>query len=66
MNDYYEIKDIDVLISLLIKMKNHEFSAYEFHRVLIELDKILLSQRELMEATMRYKGLSRPKSDIQH
>lgn len=60
MNDYYEIKDIDVLISLLIKMKNHEFSTYEFQRVLIELDKILLSQRELREAMIRYRGLSRP------
>jgi hypothetical protein len=60
MNDYYEIKDIDVLISLLIKMKNHEFSTYEFQRVLIELDKILVSQRELREAMIRYRGLSRP------
>jgi hypothetical protein len=60
MNDYYEIKDIDVLISLLIKMKNHEFSTYEFQRVLIELDKILISQRELREAMIRYRGLSRP------
>ena len=65
MNDYYEIKDIDVLISLLIKMKNHEFSTYEFQRVLIELDKILISQRELREAMIRYRGLSRPYSDIQ-
>ncbi len=60
MNDYYEIKDIDVLISLLIKMKNHESSTYEFQRVLIELDKILVSQRELREAMIRYRGLSRP------
>jgi hypothetical protein len=65
MSEHYSNEQIDTLIELLNRMRNHEFNVYEFHKVIKELDKILLSQRELMEATTRYKGLSRPKSDIQ-
>jgi hypothetical protein len=65
MSEHYSNEQIDTLIELLNRMRNQEFNVYEFHKVIKELDKILLSQRELMEATTRYKGLSRPKSDIQ-
>lgn len=65
MSDHYSNEQIDTLIELLNRMRNHEFSVYEFHKVIKELDNILLSQQQLKESLTRYKGLSRPQSDIQ-
>jgi len=65
MSDHYSNEQIDTLIELLNRMRNHEFNVYEFHKVIKELDNILLSQEQLKDSLTRYKGLSRPRSDIQ-
>jgi hypothetical protein len=65
MSDHYSNEQIDTLIDLLNRMRNHEFNVYEFHKVIKELDNILLSQEQLKDSLTRYKGLSRPRSDIQ-
>jgi hypothetical protein len=65
MSEHYSNEQIDTLIELLNRMKNHEFNVYEFHKVIKELDNILLSQQQLKDSLTRYKGLSRPRSDIQ-
>jgi hypothetical protein len=65
MSDHYSNEQIDTLIELLNRMRNHEFNVYEFHKVIKELDNILLSQQQLKDSLTRYKGLSRPRSDIQ-
>jgi hypothetical protein len=65
MSDHYSNEQIDTLIELLNRMRNQEFNVYEFHKVIKELDNILLSQQQLKDSLTRYKGLSRPRSDIQ-
>ena len=65
MSDHYSNEQIETLIELLNRMRNHEFNVYEFHKVIKELDNILLSQEQLKDSLTRYKGLSRPRSDIQ-
>jgi hypothetical protein len=65
MSDHYSNEQIDTLIELLNRMRNHEFNVYEFHKVIKELDNILLSQQQLKDSLTKYKGLSRPRSDIQ-
>jgi hypothetical protein len=65
MSEHYSNEQIDTLIELLNRMRNHEFNVYEFHKVIKELDNILLSQQQLKDSLTRYKGLSRPRSDIQ-
>jgi hypothetical protein len=65
MSDHYSNEQIETLIELLNRMRNHEFNVYEFHKVIKELDNILLSQQQLKDSLTRYKGLSRPRSDIQ-
>jgi hypothetical protein len=65
MSDHYSNEQIDTLIELLNRMRNQEFSVYEFHKVIKELNKILESEQQLKESLTRYKGLSRPRSDIQ-
>jgi hypothetical protein len=65
MSEHYSNEQIDTLIELLNRMRNHEFNVYEFHKVIKELDNILLSQQQLKDSLTRYKGLSRPQSDIQ-
>jgi hypothetical protein len=65
MSDHYSNEQIDTLIELLNRMRNHEFRVYEFHKVIQELDKIQKSQRELNESTQQFKSLSRLWSDIQ-
>ena len=65
MSDHYSNEQIETLIELLNRMRNQEFNVYEFHKVIKELDNILLSQEQLKDSLTRYKGLSRPRSDIQ-
>jgi hypothetical protein len=65
MSEHYSNEQIDTLIELLNRMRNQEFNVYEFHKVIKELDNILLSEQQLKDSLTRYKGLSRPKSDIQ-
>jgi hypothetical protein len=65
MSEHYSNEQIDTLIELLNRMRNQEFNVYEFHKVIKELDNILLSQQQLKDSLTRYKGLSRPRSDIQ-
>ena len=64
MSDHYSNEQIDTLIELLNRMRNHEFNVYEFHKVIKELDNILLSQRQLKDSLTKYKSLSRLRSDI--
>lgn len=65
MSDHYSNEQIDTLIELLNRMRNHEFRVYEFNKVIQELNKILESEQQLKDSLTRYKGLSRPRSDIQ-
>ena len=65
MSEHYSNEQINTLIELLNRMRNHEFNVYEFHKVIKELDYILLSHQQLKDSLTRYKGLSRPRSDIQ-
>lgn len=64
MSDHYSNEQIDTLIELLNRMRNHEFRVYEFHKVIQELNKILESEQQLKESLTRYKSLSRLRSDI--
>lgn len=65
MSDHYSNEQIDTLIELLNRMRNQEFRAYQFYLVIMELNKILESEQQLKDSLTRYKGLSRPKSDMQ-
>lgn len=65
MSDHYSNEQIDTLIELLNRMRNQQFSVYEFQNVIQELNKILDSEQQLKASLTRYKGLSRPRSDIQ-
>lgn len=65
MSDHYSNEQIDTLIDLLNRMRNHEFRVYEFYKVIQELNKILESEQQLKESLTRYKSLSRLRSDIQ-
>lgn len=65
MSDHYSNEQIDTLIELLNRMRNHEFRVYEFYKVIQELNKILESEQQLKDSLTRYKSLSRLRSDIQ-
>lgn len=65
MSDHYSNEQIDTLIELLNRMRNHEFRVYEFCKVIQELNKILESEQQLKDSLTRYKSLSRLRSDIQ-
>ena len=64
MSDHYSNEQIDTLIELLNRMRNHEFRVYEFYKIIQELNKILESEQQLKESLTRYKSLSRLWSDI--
>lgn len=65
MSDHYSNDQIDTLIELLNRMRNHEFRVYQFMKVINELNKILESEQQLKDSLTRYKSLSRLRSDIQ-
>lgn len=65
MSDHYSNEQIDTLIELLNRMRNHEFRVYQFMKVINELNKILESEQQLKDSLTRYKSLSRLRSDIQ-